>query len=638
MQDIHTVLRQYWSFDQFRPLQETIIRSVLEGRDTLALLPTGGGKSICFQVPALAKEGICIVISPLIALMQDQVENLKRRGIPAIAITSGMHKREIDIALDNCVYGNVKFLYVSPERLQTEIFQVRVKKMNVNLIAVDEAHCISQWGYDFRPPYRQIAELRELLPGIPVLALTATATLRVVEDIQEQLHFAKPNVLRKSFARPNLAYIVRHEEDKAGRLLRICNSVPGSGVVYVRNRKKTREIAEFLMRNGIVATWYHAGLDAKLRIQRQREWIEDKTRIIVATNAFGMGIDKPDVRFVVHLDLPEAPEAYFQEAGRAGRDEKSAFAVLLWNDRDLLELEHHLERSFPSIDEIRQTYQALANRLELPVGAGQGQTFVLDLHELCETYKLDPHIAFGSLRALEREGWLVLSDALYQPSRLMVTAHKDELYEFQVVHRNYDEFIKLLLRSLPGLFEQYVKVSESQIGKRAKLSTDEVVKRLNELQQKGLVSYLPQTDRPLLTFLLPRADAKHLSVSPEHLADRKKEAEARAKSMTHYVKSIRLCRTRILLEYFGEEPKEDCGVCDVCRDRNKKKMSMREEEVLHKHLEELLATQSLDIRDVVSASGTWEEEDVIRAVRWLLDNDYLSVNGEGKLEKPKRRK
>lgn len=422
--NIHNILAKYWGYHSFRPLQEEIITSVLQGNDTLALLPTGGGKSVCFQVPALVQEGVCIVISPLIALMKDQVDNLQKKGISAIAITSAMHKREIDIAFDNCVYGNIKFLYLSPERLITPIAQARIQKMKVSLIAVDEAHCISQWGYDFRPSYLEIAKLRELQPKVPVLALTATATPEVVKDIQEKLRFKKANVLQKSFERKNLAYVVIGEEDKLSRLLKVVNNVGGTGVVYVRNRKKTQEVAAFLQKNKIPADFYHAGLTPGERSQKQDSWIKNKTRVIVATNAFGMGIDKPDVRFVVHLDLPDSLEAYFQEAGRAGRDEGKAYAVMLYNEADINDLKSNVEMSFPSVEEIRQTYQALANYYQLAVGSGEGAAFDFDISELCRNYKLEPVTVFNSIRFLEKEGYISATEAVYQPSRINFTLNK----------------------------------------------------------------------------------------------------------------------------------------------------------------------------------------------------------------------
>ncbi|TND05871.1 MAG: ATP-dependent DNA helicase RecQ [Bacteroidetes bacterium] len=630
MSTIHAVLKQYWGFDSFRSLQEEIVQSVLDGKDTLALLPTGGGKSICFQVPAMAKDGICVVVSPLIALMHDQVENLVKRGIKAIAITSAMSRREIDIALDNCIYGPVKFLYLSPERLQSELVQIRIRKMKVNLFAVDEAHCISQWGYDFRPPYLQIAVLRELHPKVPVLALTATATPVVVKDIQVKLAFRRPNVIQKSFSRANLAYHVRNADNKYDRLLKVANGAQGSGVVYVRNRKKTIDIARFLHEQGISATFYHAGLDAAQRQQRQKLWIDGQIRVIVATNAFGMGIDKPDVRFVVHMDLPDSPEAYFQEAGRAGRDEQKAFAVALWNNNDISELERNFERSFPSLEEIRQTYQAISNYYEIPVGSGEGQTYILDQHLLCERYKLDPLTVFNSIRFLEREGYFAVSDAVYQPSRLHVPAKKEDLYRFQVANPMYDEFIKLLLRSYSGLFEQFAKFSETQLAQRASVTKDEVIRRLKELEKHKLITYIPATDRPQMTFLGPRADAKTLHISPEHLAERKRITGERVQAMITYVKSTHRCRSRQLLAYFGETDTNDCGICDVCLERKKVVLQMNDDE-LADHLLRLAATEALSLQELVAKSGVEPEERVVEMIRWMMENGIIQYDSEQKI-------
>ncbi|TAL60569.1 MAG: ATP-dependent DNA helicase RecQ, partial [Bacteroidetes bacterium] len=475
---IQQILLKHWGYSHFRALQEDIINSVLAGNDTLALMPTGGGKSLCFQIPALAKEGICIVISPLIALMKDQVENLRAKGVKAMAITSGMSKKEIDIAFDNCVYGDYKFLYLSPERLDSGLARTRIQKMNVNLIAVDEAHCISQWGYDFRPSYLKIADIKEMLPAVPILALTATATPDVAADIQKKLLFparGKPsNFFQKSFERKNLAYVVIKEEDKMSRLLKIVTRISGTGIVYVRNRKKSQEITDFLRANNISADYYHAGIEGSARDAKQDAWIHNKTRVIVCTNAFGMGIDKPDVRFVVHLDMPDCLEAYFQEAGRAGRDEKKSYAVLLFNGADKIDAERNMLMSFPPMEEIRKTYQSLSNYFQIPIGAGQGSVFDLDINDLCSKYNLHHLTAYNSIKFLEKEGMVSLTEAFHMPSRIHFVFNKEELYKFQVEHNFYDDFIKLLLRSYSGLFDTYVKISEQDIAKRTGKSYEEV--------------------------------------------------------------------------------------------------------------------------------------------------------------------
>ncbi|MCU0435765.1 MAG: RecQ family ATP-dependent DNA helicase [Bacteroidia bacterium] len=624
MQDIYSILRQYWGHENFRPLQEDIIRSVMEGKDTLALLPTGGGKSVCFQVPALAMEGICVVVSPLIALMQDQVENLKRRGIKAIAITSAMRKREIDVAFDNCVYGKIKFLYVSPERLQTEIARVRISRMNVNLLAVDEAHCISQWGYDFRPPYLQIADLRELLPDVPVMALTATATNEVVADIAKQLEF-KPGhrIIKGSFARSNLSYVLRETDDKPTRLLRMLQQVPGCSVVYVRSRRRTQEIAAFLQQQGIPATFYHAGLTPQQRTERQQLWLSDKVRVMVATNAFGMGIDKPDVRTVAHLDLPDSPEAYFQEAGRGGRDGQPAFATLFWHKRDLDELQEHLEAAFPPLDEIKRTYQALANLYEVPVGAGEGLTVIFDQQKLCDTYKLDKVTVFNSLKFLEREGYIAVSEAIFQPPRVMITTSRENLYRFEVANASYEPFIKLLLRSYSGLFDQYTRISEFDLAKRLGRPVRDVVQWLNELQKHDLLNYIPQNDQPLLTFISQRVDAKHLYISPQHLRERRLAAEKRVKAMQEFALGNTHCRQSTLLHYFGETKTEDCGKCDVCRAT---KASENTENIAGKITRLLQQPQAPE--QVIQAFPENQQKQVIETIREMADSGLISFQGD----------
>ncbi len=542
MQNPKTILNQYWGFDNFRPLQEEIINSILNGQDTLALLPTGGGKSICFQVPALCKDGICIVVSPLIALMHDQVDNLKRRGIPAIAITSAMRKRELDIALDNCVYGKIKFLYLSPERLQTELARVRIGKMKVNMIAVDEAHCISQWGYDFRPPYLQVADLREICPDVPILALTATAIPKVVTDIQEQLLFKTKNVFQSSFLRSNLAYTVKKTEDKISPLIKLSQQTDGSGIVYARSRRKTMEVASLLSKNNVAATFYHAGLSPEERTKRQKQWLTGECKVIVATNAFGMGIDKSDVRFVVHLDLPDSPEAYFQEAGRAGRDGKPAAALLFYNPKDIDDLERNFEASFPPLSEIKRTYQALSNMYEVPVGSGAGMTLIFDQEKLCKTYKLEAIKVFHSLNFLEKEGYIAVNDAVFTPARLKMITNNETLYRFQVENPKLEGFIKSLLRMYAGLFDEYVRIVEKDIAKRANMTELEVKRVLKDLEQRDLLNYIPQNDRPLFTFLLPRVDAKKLYIAPEHLIERKKITSLRIKAMISYITGDAVCR------------------------------------------------------------------------------------------------
>lgn len=624
MHDPADVLKQYWGYSTFRPLQREIVESVLNGKDTLALLPTGGGKSICFQVPGLCMEGITIVISPLIALMNDQVSNLTKRGIKAYAVTSGMHRREIDIVLDNCVYGDVKFLYVSPERLATEMFRLRLPKMKVNLIAVDEAHCISQWGYDFRPSYLEIAKIRELVPKVPVLALTASATDDVVNDIQERLEFPVKNVLKKSFERTNLAYLCLKEENKYSRMIRICERSPGTGLIYVRNRKRTKEISEFLSRNGISSEYYHAGLPAEERMNRQARWINNQTRVIVCTNAFGMGIDKPDVRFVIHIDLPDSPEAYFQEAGRAGRDEKKAFAVILWDDNDLKDLKDSVERNFPPLNEVRKVYQALGNFLRLATGGGEGQTFEIDMAAFSKNFELPPALIYSSLKLLEREGYLALSESFSESSRLMFTIDFQELYNFQVFNKDLDPLIKTILRNFPGAFSNPVKFRESELARSLNVSVQKVISQLNAMAKKEVLSYFPKTELPLITFTRERVDAKRINFSPETFTERKKNVELRMQAMYDYVTNDSECRSRMLLYYFGERSAARCNICDVCLSEKKSKPVM-DNNSLKEHLLERIRNNSIPYTELLEQYNEEQRPAVIERIRWMLDQKLIEL-------------
>lgn len=629
-QNIIQVLTRYWGYTEFRPLQEEIILSVLDGKDTLALLPTGGGKSICFQVPAMAQEGLCLVVSPLIALMKDQVQNLQERGIAAAAIVSGMHRREIDIALDNAAYGKTKFLYVSPERLTSPLFRERVQKMKVNLIAVDEAHCISQWGYDFRPPYLRIAELRELVgKDIPVMALTATATPEVVDDIQEKLTFREKNVFQKSFERTNLAYVVLHEEDKYGRLLKMARNLKGSGVVYARNRRKTKEIAHYLNHQGISADFYHAGLDPKERDLKQYNWIKNRVQVMVATNAFGMGIDKPDVRFVVHMDLPDTLEAYFQEAGRAGRDEKKAFATLLTVKADRDELRARVEASFPDPVDIRTVYQCLANHFQLAIGAGLEAEYEFDLAEFSRKYALEPVLVFNALKILQMDGYLEFSEALNTPSMLQMTIAQQDLYAFQIAHRKLDGIIKLLLRSYSGLFEGFVKIDEDEMARRAGQPLDTIVQYLMVLHDHDVVEYLPRSKKPRITYTQERVDSNQISISKEVYHDRKENALKRLESVLHYVESTTKCRSQILLEYFGEKDPPRCGICDVCLERNKLELSNLEFEHVSEQVKAVLDEEHRTLTALVQAVDAREDK-VIKVIQWLNEHGKLKLDIEGK--------
>jgi len=625
---LHQILLKYWGFSSFRPLQEDIIQSVLEGKDTLALLPTGGGKSLCYQIPALAREGLCLVISPLIALMKDQVNNLKKRGIKAIAIHSGMHPDEIDIALDNCKFGEVKLLYISPERLSTSKMRESLRQIRVNLLAVDEAHCISQWGYDFRPPYLRIAEIRQFIPNVPVLALTATATPEVIKDVQKKLEFKGENVFQKSFERKNLTYLVIKEEDKLKRLLKIVAKVKGSGIVYIRNRRQTKEVAEFLCKNKIKATHYHAGLDQKTRDQRQSDWINEETRVIVATNAFGMGIDKPNVRFVIHLDLPDSIETYFQEAGRAGRDEKQAYAVLLFENADIIDSRHNLSISFPEPNIIKNVYQALGNYYQLPVGGGKDLQFEFDLFSFSETNNFNSVIAFNALKFLEKEGYLILTEALYNPSRIFIKADKESLYRFQVANEFYDHFIKILLRSYSGIFTEFVRISETELAQRTKLSQEEVRVHLSRLEKLQILDYIPQTEKPLLIFVQERLNNKDIRISQEHYNDRLKEAEKRLEAIVNYAENTHKCRLKSLLEYFGEYDTKRCGKCDVCLERNKISLNEIEFDTIVSRIRPLLKSKNCTIEELIHSGEPISEDKVIRAIQWLVDNEKVKIEDD----------
>ncbi len=561
-----TILKQYWGYDEFRPLQQEIIDSVLLGRDTLALMPTGGGKSICFQVPAMQLAGICIVITPLIALMKDQIQSLRKKGIDAVGVFSGMSKREVDIILDNCIFGKIKFLYIAPERLYSDIVQERIRYMKVCLFAIDEAHCISEWGYDFRPSYLQLFKLREIHPLVPFLALTASATSRVVTDIQEKLHFKSPVVFQKSFRRNNLSYMSLHEEDKLGRMLRMLQKLGGTGVVYVRNRRETQEIAFFLINHGISADYYHGGLTSDVRSKKQDDWMENRTRVIVATNAFGMGIDKPDVRFVLHLDVPETLEAYYQEAGRAGRDGKKAYAVMMYNQADRDKLARYFDASFPPITFIQQVYHQLANFFQIAYGAGKGVIRSFDIVEFAKRYNIDVLATINALKFLERDGWVSVSEPVVLPSRIKFEVDSQELYKFQVQSAKYDPIVKYLLRNHGGLFEYFISINEYDIARKLKISFEAVSDLLRGLENLQIASYLPRTDAPQLEFLQPRVDYKNLFIDIGYILERKQIKDDQLKNVYSYLDES-LCRSIALQRYFNEKDEKVCGVCDICLKR-----------------------------------------------------------------------
>lgn len=633
MDKYRQILKQYWGYDDFRPMQHEIVTSVGEGHDTLGLLPTGGGKSITFQVPAMAKPGICIVVTPLIALMKDQVYNLKKRNIKALAIYSGLSRDEIDVALNNCIFGDYKFLYVSPERLHTELFRVRVQGMNVNLIAIDEAHCISQWGYDFRPAYLEITSIRELLPNVPFLALTATATPNVVEDIMDKLHFRERNVFKKSFERKNLVYWVKQTDDKLNDLTRICNKYSGTGVVYVRSRRRTREIAEHLQRNNISADYYHAGLSAEQRDQKQNDWKNDTTRIIVSTNAFGMGIDKPDVRFVVHMDLPDSLEAYFQEAGRGGRDEEKAYGILLFNKPDITRLKQNFTNTFPDIKLIKSVYESLGNYYALPVGSGKGQTFDFILTDFAKKFKFSMVQAHNALKVLQTEGYLELTDSVHNPSKIKFIVHRDELYEFQVANAAYDRLIKLLLRSYTGLFTDFTPIDETMLAKRIKSTNEVVYKYLVNLSNMKIITYIPRKSNPIIFWREERLTIENLYISKKNYDFRKKMAENKLKAAIYYAETEQKCRSQLLLRYFGQKNAPLCGQCDFCMKKQATKAPEKntiETAIFHKLKQKPLMLE--EFREVF-----YENEDLyITKLRELIEQGRVGRDKHGRLFVPQK--
>ena len=559
-----SILQKYWGYPDFRGIQRNIIESIASGRDTLGLMPTGGGKSITFQVPALAQEGVCIVITPLIALMKDQVLHLKERGILADAIYADKSRSEILQTLDNTIFGGVKILYVSPERLASEMFQTKLRHIHVSFITVDEAHCISQWGYDFRPSYLQIADIREMKPGVPILALTATATPEVVEDIQEKLHFSEKNVFKMSFERKNLAYVVREAEDKQSEMIHILQSVGGSAIIYVRSRKRTKEMAQLLSQQGITATFYHAGLDPDVKDQRQKAWQKDEVRVMCATNAFGMGIDKPDVRMVIHIDCPDSLEAYFQEAGRAGRDGQKSYAVLLYNKHDELKLSKRVEDTFPQKELIQDIYEHLAYFYQIGVGSGQGKTFEFDIEKFCIIYKYFPTKVDAALRILERSGYLHYEDNPDGKARVMFLLGRNDLYLLDQLSPSQDAVVTALLRSYGSLFVDLTYIDEAMIARQAELTIQQVYFALKSLAARHIIKFIPRRKIPFITYTRDRVDGNKVVIPKEVWESRREQYEKRIKSMIHYAKNDEECRSKQLLAYFGEENDSECKQCDVC--------------------------------------------------------------------------
>ncbi len=634
----NSVLKEYFRYDVFRPLQEDIINSVLEGRDTLALMPTGGGKSVCFQVPALMRDGICLVVSPLVALMKDQVTQLKKHNIKAAALFSGMSYHEMDIALDNCVYGYYKFLYVSPERLKTEIFIERFKKMKVNLIAVDEAHCISQWGYDFRPSYREIVEVRKWHPEVPVLALTASANNLVQKDIIEQLKFKKSKTFKKSFIRDNLSFIVRREDAKYPKLLEITQKLKGSGIVYVRNRNKTKEVAAYLIKNGISADFYHAGLKLADRNRKQEDWMKNTIKVMVCTNAFGMGIDKSDVRFVVHLDVPESIEAYYQEAGRAGRDGKLSYAALLYVQSDLDNLRVQAEQKFPAIPMVKKVYNALCNHLGVALESGKMMTYEFDIVYFCNQFGLEALEVLNSLKILEQHGYLQLSDGFLISSRAVFSMNKSDLYRYEVAHSDLVPILKMLLRSYGGIMEHYTKISESLLASRLNITEAAVKKQLQFLQRHKVLTYVPASDKPSITFLMERMHENNLYIDVKFMNLRKKTTKEQVASMIHFVEQDKECRQKVICNYFGEEDAEDCGKCDMCLEKKRKLQQQADFKEAKMYIAERTKDNWVHADDLLPKNAHFARQLYKDVIRFMLDEKILISNEKNELKCSKTNK
>ena len=634
MQNIHQILKQYWGFDSFRPLQEEIIHSVLNGNDTLALMPTGGGKSLCYQVPTMAKEGTCLVISPLIALMKDQVEHLRKKNITAYAIYSGMSYKEVINTLKVVTESNCKFLYVSPERLETALFKEYLPGMGIELIAVDEAHCISQWGYDFRPPYLRIAALRDELPGVPILALTASATPEVQKDICEKLTSQHTEgeqwkVFRQSFERANLSYSVFHVDSRINKIIEILNKVPGTGIIYCKSRKRTKEISELLHLQNISCDYYHAGLTQEERNRKQEAWINNKIRVIICTNAFGMGIDKPNVRSVIHADTPDCLENYYQEAGRAGRDGKRAYAVLLYDEKELSELAELAALRFPPQDEIRKIYQSIANYLQVPVGGGKGNYYDFDIADFLKKFKHNSHTALYSLKALEQEGWLSFNEQVFRPSSAQFTVIKERLYSFEADNPKLEPIVKTLLRAYEGIFDHPSFISELVIAQLVKKDVEDVKQLLHEIDRAGIIEYIPRKDEPQLYFLRNRVKTEELTINMVTYKQRKEKFLSRSKQMIHYVKEELQCRSQIIGSYFGDDALKPCGICDNCLRQKTIELSRQEFDSIHTAILKITPGKMVHIKDLLLQLNNVKKEKAWKVIEFLQAENKIKIDDKG---------
>lgn len=626
---VEAILQQYWGYKTFRPGQREIIESILAGKDTLALLPTGGGKSICYQVPAMQFPGICLVISPLIALMKDQVENLRKKNITAFAIYSGMSRKEVTSTLETVGQSNCKFLYVSPERLETALFHEYLPSLNIQLIAVDEAHCISQWGYDFRPPYLRIAELRKELPEVPVLALTASATPAIQKDICSKLGFSEPTIFQQSFERSNLSYSIFKVDTAIPKISEILHKVKGSSIIYCRSRKRTQEIAELLQAQGIGASWYHAGLSAEEREKRQEDWKENRSPVMVCTNAFGMGIDKPDVRTVIHAGIPDCLENYYQEAGRAGRDGRKAYAVLLYTTREIVELQAMSAQRFPSIKEIQEVYQAIVNYLQLPVGAGEGQYFDFDFSEFTRRFKLTGHSTLNALKALEQEGWVQFNEQVFIPTQIQITASREALQELEKSNSALDIVCKTLLRSYEGIYNRMVSVPEKQLAYLLRNEISEVKKSLQTLHAHGVIRYQPQKDSPQLYFPINRIKAEDLRIDIVKYNERKKQYEERIQAMLQYVEEQAACRSKILATYFGDVHSKTCGICDNCLEQKSLTLSDEEFENIRHRILNIIKYESLTAAQLMQQLSGIGKKKAWKVMDYLQAEEIISMNRDG---------